>query len=273
MAKKYYWLQLKENFFSQPKIKKLRRIAGGDTYTIIYLKLQLLSLKDEGNLYFEGIEDNFIDELALTIDEDAENIKVTVSYLIAQGLLEEVETDEFSLPEAKVAIGSQSESTQRVRRMREKRKQQKSVTCNGNVTKCNTELEIKKEKELDKDTDTNKEPTEIEKIYNEFSKICISLPKPRRLSDKRKKAIKTILKTYTYEDVIDVFQKTEESDWLTGRGGKWNANFDWIFITTNFLKILEENYKNKQSQGYQPNKHDYQGTMTEEEINEYDKRF
>ena len=41
MAKQYYWLQLKEDFFRQKEIKLLRKIAGGDTYTIIYLKQEL----------------------------------------------------------------------------------------------------------------------------------------------------------------------------------------------------------------------------------------
>ena len=40
--KKYYWLKLKEAYFDNPKIKMLRKIAGGDTFTIIYLKMQLL---------------------------------------------------------------------------------------------------------------------------------------------------------------------------------------------------------------------------------------
>ena len=51
MAKKYFWLKLKDDFFQQRAIKKLRKLAGGDTFTIIYLKLQLLSLKDEGRIY------------------------------------------------------------------------------------------------------------------------------------------------------------------------------------------------------------------------------
>ena len=38
--KKFFWLKLKEDFFRDKRIKKLRKIAGGDTYTIIYLKLQ-----------------------------------------------------------------------------------------------------------------------------------------------------------------------------------------------------------------------------------------
>lgn len=35
MAKRYYWLKLPDGFFRQKAIKKLRKIAGGDTYTII----------------------------------------------------------------------------------------------------------------------------------------------------------------------------------------------------------------------------------------------
>ena len=66
--KKYYWLKLKEGFFRDKKMKKLRRIAGGDTFTIIYLKMQLLSLRHEGKLYFEGVEDDFAEEIALEIE-------------------------------------------------------------------------------------------------------------------------------------------------------------------------------------------------------------
>ena len=53
--KRYYWIKLKEEFFTDKRIKRLRRISGGDTYTIIYLKLLLLLLKDEGKLYYDGV--------------------------------------------------------------------------------------------------------------------------------------------------------------------------------------------------------------------------
>lgn len=66
MAKRCYWLKLKADWFLDKRIKKLRFIAGGDTHTIIYLKMMLLSLKDEGKLYFEGVEDNFASEIATT---------------------------------------------------------------------------------------------------------------------------------------------------------------------------------------------------------------
>ena len=59
MPKRYYWLKLKDDFFSSKRIKKLRNMAGGDTYTIIYLKMQLLAMKTDGVLTWTGLEENF----------------------------------------------------------------------------------------------------------------------------------------------------------------------------------------------------------------------
>ncbi len=171
--KKYYWLKLKNDFFAQPKIKKLRRIAGGDTYTIIYLKLQLLSLKTDAKLYFDGIEDSFIEEMALTIDEDIENVKVTIQFLMAQGLIEEVNTDEFILPETLENIGSETAVANRVRKHRE---HQKALHCNTDVTKCNTEIEIEKEKELELEIEKSKSKSKKPQKhkYGEYSHVLLT---------------------------------------------------------------------------------------------------
>jgi predicted phage replisome organizer len=155
MAKKYYWLKLKTDFFTSRAMKKLRRIAGGDTYTVIYLKLQLLSLKDEGLLYYEGVEPTFYEEMALALDEDAENVRATLIFLENMGLIEKKSDHEYILTEVPYLIGGEGESAERVRRYRGK----KALQCNaevteGNklVTESNTEIEIEidKEKEIEK---------------------------------------------------------------------------------------------------------------------------
>lgn len=180
--KKYFWLKLKEDFFRNKKIKKLRRIAGGDTFTIIYLKMQLLSLRHEGKLFFEGVEESFAEEIALEIDEDEDNVKVTIAYLFKNGLLEEVDSDEYMLLEAVSSIGCESTSAERMRRHREKKKkalpepkkapelpeQNSEVShCDAPVTKSDTEIEIEKEKEKEKDiykeTDKQTDLTVIDK--------------------------------------------------------------------------------------------------------------
>ena len=76
----------------------------------IYLKLLLLSLKDEGKLYYDGVESDFTKELALTIDEKDDDVMVTINYLINQGLLEVVtENDEYYLTEIPNLIRSETE--------------------------------------------------------------------------------------------------------------------------------------------------------------------
>ena len=157
MAKKYYWLKLKEDFFEQRVIKKLRKIAGGDTYTIIYLKLQLLAMKNDGKLIFENVEDDFASEMALELDEDVENVKVTLMYLEKNNLIETISKDEFFLPEVLEVTGSETASAIRVREHRERKK---TLQCNADVTSCNevvTNLKQKcsVEKEKEKEIITN----------------------------------------------------------------------------------------------------------------------
>ena len=158
MAKRYYWLKLPDNFFRQKPIKKLRKIAGGDTFTIIYLKMLLVAMKQDGKLYFEGVEEDFATEIALDLDEDIENVKLTVAFLLRQGLMELGEDNEYTLTECGKMVGSESSSAERMRRLRDKSASQ----CDTDVTLsdvrvtrplrlCDVEKEIEKEIEIDKD--------------------------------------------------------------------------------------------------------------------------
>ena len=48
--KRYYWLKFRDDFFDSKRIKKLRKMAGGDTYTIIYLKMMLKTWVKEAGI-------------------------------------------------------------------------------------------------------------------------------------------------------------------------------------------------------------------------------
>ena len=165
-TKKYYWLKLKDDFFRDKRIKKLRRIAGGDTYTIIYLKMQLLSIKTNGVLIYEGVEENFAEELALELDEDTDNVKVVLSFLQANGMIDETDPNHFLMTETIKCIGSESASAERVRKHREK-KTQKMLQCNTQETNSNTEKEKEKEKEKELEEDIEKEKRALLPIGND----------------------------------------------------------------------------------------------------------
>lgn len=155
--KRFYWLKLQHDFFQSKRIKKLRKIAGGDTYTIIYLKMQLKAIHDGGVLTFTGIENTFAEELALDIDEDPENVAVTVNYLMACGLLETGDGKEYVVPYAIENTGSETAAAQRVREHRAR----KALHCNTDETPmkqiCNGEIEKEKEKEIDSEIEGEKE--------------------------------------------------------------------------------------------------------------------
>lgn len=149
--KRYYWLKLMDDFFDSKRIKKLRKLAGGDTYTIIYLKMQLLSLKKGGYLEYSGLEDEFYKEVALDIDEDEANVQVTVQFLLSCGLLETSDNIEYVLPFVKNNLGSETASTRRSRISRQNAK--KALQCNTMQQKCNVEKDI----DIDKEKESTKE--------------------------------------------------------------------------------------------------------------------
>lgn len=256
MEKRYYWLKLQEDFFSSPKIKKLRRIAGGDTYTVIYLKMQLLSIKSGGIIEYQGIEPTFAEELALILDEDEENVKVTLSFLASQGLIEQSDSKSYLLTQAAENIGSESESASRVRAFRGKQKE-KALQCNADVTGCNNLLTLDKErdKEKDKDKESNREavasPTPASVPYSKikelYNSICTAYPKCTAMSDARKKAIAARIHSgYTVEDFQRVFEKAQASSFLKGRNNRnWRASFDWLLKDSNMAKVLDGNYDDK----------------------------
>ena len=154
--KRYYWIQLAQDFFKSKEMKLLRKIAGGDTHTIIYLKMMLISLEDGGHIYYDGLADNLAEEIALVIDENVEDIKITLIFLESKGLLTRKNDRDYFLEQVPEMVGSETASTRRSRKHRELT----ALHCNTIATTCNGDIDIEKDidTEIEKDIDT-----EIEK--------------------------------------------------------------------------------------------------------------
>lgn len=150
--RRYYWLQLKKDFFYSKEMKLLRRIPGGDTYTVIYLKMMLASLEEEGKIYIDGILENPYEEIALEIDEDKDAVEITINFLLSKNLITISQT-EAVMEQVPEMIGSETASTRRSRKHRE----QKALQCNTDATNRNGDIEIDIEKELKKELKKDKE--------------------------------------------------------------------------------------------------------------------
>lgn len=128
------------------------------------------------------------------------------------------------------------------------KKQEKAKKANGFSKK---QSKAKKAVSVtDSVTDSDSESVNKGELYQDiacaFHDTCKSLPRVRNLNQQRKAHIRNLLKTYTVGDIRAVFEKAEASDFLSGRSGKWNGcGFDWLIKPSNFIKVLEGNYDNK----------------------------
>lgn len=116
--------------------------------------------------------------------------------------------------------------------------------------------------------DTNKNVKNVNnniysQIQNEFNSICINLSAIKKITIPRKKVIDARIKEYGLETVLEVFKIVNKSNFLNGDSERgWKASFDWIMKPSNFTKILEGNYNNrdtKQDQEKNKSKYDEDG--------------
>ena len=208
-GKRYYWLKLQDDFFKSKRIKKLRKIAGGDTYTIIYLKMQLLAMKNNGMLEYTGLESTFAEELALDLDEEPENVSVTINFLLSCGLLETNDNVEYFVPYAVENTGCEGAAAKRMREMRAR----KASQCYADVTPALQERYGEKEIEKEIETEIDNIYTPVVTYLNEKAGT-----KYRASSAKTQKVIHArVAEGFTLEDFMAVIDKKTD-EWM---GTEW----------------------------------------------------
>lgn len=232
--RRYYWLQLKDDFFNSKEMKLMRKLPGGEEITIIYLKMMLASLAEQGKLYFEGLAEDLAEELSLIIDEDPEAIRLTLMFLTKKKLLTTSDNYQFNLEQVPEMVGSETASTRRSRKHRET---QKALQCNTTATKGNGDIDI----DIDKDKDKGQKPQSdvYEEIIKYLNEKTGSHFKPTSKSTQRL-INGRLSENYTIEDfkyVIDV--KTNE--WKDNTKMSKYLTPDTLFNASKF-----EKYRNQQ---------------------------
>ena len=228
--RRYYWLQLKDDFFNSKEMKLMRKLPGGEEITIIYLKMMLASLAEQGKLYFEGLAEDLAEELSLIIDEDPEAIRLTLMFLTKKKLLTTSDNYQFNLEQVPEMVGSETASTRRSRKHRET---QKLLQCNTTATKGNGDIDIDIDKGQKPQSDVYEEIIKYlnEKTGSHFKPTSKST---QRLINGR------LSENYTIEDfkyVIDV--KTNE--WKDNTKMSKYLTPDTLFNASKF-----EKYRNQQ---------------------------
>jgi len=115
---------------------------------------------------------------------------------------------------------------------------------------------VKNDKKLNNNIISRPE-TPYEEIVNLYNTICISFNSIKQITDKRKGNINARYQESkcSIEVFKILFTKMQDSNFLKGgwdSGGK--ADFDWVMRPTNFVKVLEGKYDNKNQKQQTGNK-------------------
>ncbi|MFP7258504.1 phage replisome organizer N-terminal domain-containing protein [Lactococcus lactis] len=250
--KRYYWFKMEQSFFEQKEIKYLRRLPGGDTYTIIYLKLILKSLENDGKIYYENIGDDYSQEWALEIEEDEKAVSFLVAFLINKGLMIDCGFDEFEITKTKSLVGSETASAERKRRQREREREllqfndvtdsQKNVTL-SQVGHIESEIEIDIEKEIDKEVEASTATSTNSDFQNliELYQANFGIVKPILYDD-----LKADLADYGLELIIEAVKRAvkrqREYAYAQGILKSWNRSG---IKTLEQAKAEEVSFQNK----------------------------
>ena len=112
LAKKYYWLKLKEDFFDDDAIEWLEEQPKGKEYALFYLKLCLKSLKTDGvliRIVGTMLVPYDMKKLSEITKTDFDTVVVAMELLKNIGLVEILENGEIFLPGLQQMVGSETQ--------------------------------------------------------------------------------------------------------------------------------------------------------------------
>lgn len=255
--KKYYWLKLPRNFFTKHYTLMLMAEPDGKELTLFYIRLLTESIDHDGRLrYSENIP--YTAESLASLTGFSLQIVTRALQLFTQMELVVTEDDgTLFLPKCMKMIGSEAESTQRVRDYRKRKKEEqkkaetlenmalsderyKNVQCNNGNVKSNVE-----NRDKSKSIDNNKKDIVGKKPTPPYKAIIDYLNEKTNSHYRHTtKATQRIINGrfddgFTLEDfkaVIDI----KSSQWL---GDKKMAAFlrpETLFAASHFESYLNE---------------------------------
>ena len=205
----------------------------------VLVSLWQIIYSNEG--YFTTNGDDLFLLIKKRINVDINEIKDCINVCLRRGIFDEKLHKKFGILTSKAIQKRYFEASKRKKEVRFNvnyiingiNVSENSINVGENTTNVKEELNLKEEV---------KERWNLFALENELSAI-------KKLSDIRKKHLEKRLKEKEFNFEI-ILQKIKESSFLLGENEKkWKIDFDFIISSeNNYLKILENKYKNEKGQ-------------------------
>ena len=270
-GKRYYWMKLKESFMTSDTIDYFMSQPDGANYVVLYQMLCLKTINTDGRLSRQ------IGEIIIPYDVEkirrdckwfsVDTIRVALKLYQAVGLIYEDQKGVLVLSDHHNLVGSETDYAAQKKLQRQNQGKLPTTTVDNTVDNVHTdnrdkildkryiENRVKDVKRVEEENTTpqaeavsaNCPYTKIKDLYHS---ICVSFPKITSIDGNRKKAVGARWRTYKSLEVFkELFEIAESSTFLKGENVRnWSADFDWMMRPTNFSKIMEHKYDDRNNQ-------------------------
>ena len=268
-GKRYYWIKLKETFMTSDAVDFLMGQPDGANYVVLYQMLCLKTINTGGKL------ERHIGEVIIPYDEakiqrdtkwfSIDTVRVALNLYKALGLVYADKDGALCLTDHENLVGSETDYAQKNRRIRANQQalptgHNVSANVSENVT-TDIETDIRdRDKEIEnRDTEKDEEssivsdeticrPQDVRRVVEAWN--TLNLQRIRKVPDASSKVgqmLRSRIREYGVDGVLEAVEKVRSSDFLMGRtGGSWSITLEWFSRPNNFPKVINGNYDNKE---------------------------
>ena len=141
--RKYYYMKLKENFFTDAKMVILESMQDGLLYSNLLLKMYLMSLKYNGILMLNDHLPHTPQTIATFTRHQIGTVERAIKVFLEFGFVEILTDGSYSMADIQLLIGQSSTEGERKRKERMRLKRQ-NLLPSGQVDKCPPEIRDKR---------------------------------------------------------------------------------------------------------------------------------
>ena len=262
------------DFFSDIKIRKIARACGSQATSILICLLCNI-YKDNGyyilwdeDLPFViadtvGVSEGAVKEViykALQVDFFDQNIYNKYQVLTSYGIQKRFKSavykresieyiEEYMVSDVRNNVSDVKNKVTDVRSTQSKVKKSKVKKSKENKKEISPEGDTKKDELSLPAAQPKIEHVDFVRLQEYFNTTFRGkLSAVVSMTETRRKAVKARIAQYNKDAVFLVLQKVADSPFLLGCNDRnWKCDFDWIFKSSNFTKILEGNYDEKRN--------------------------
>ena len=169
--RKYYYMKLKENFFTDAKMVILESMQDGLLYSNLLLKMYLMSLKYNGILMLNDHLPHTPQTIATFTRHQIGTVERAIKVFLEFGFVEILTDGSYYMADIQLLIGQSSTEGERKRKERMRLKRQ-NLLPSGQVDKCPPEI---RDKRLDiRDKSIENRESESARAYGRYQNVFLT---------------------------------------------------------------------------------------------------